>query len=36
MYHAGNRALQSRFGTAALADRLVEKLHRERFTDADK
>ena len=36
MYHAGNRALQSLFGTTALADRLVEKLHRERFTDGDK
>ncbi|HEX6242484.1 MAG TPA: pyridoxamine 5'-phosphate oxidase family protein [Polyangiales bacterium] len=36
MYHAGNRALQAQFGSTALADRLVEKLHRERFTDADK
>lgn len=36
MYHAGNRALQRQFGSTALADRLVEKLHRERFTDADK
>jgi predicted pyridoxine 5'-phosphate oxidase superfamily flavin-nucleotide-binding protein len=36
MYHAGNRALQAHFGSTALADRLVEKLHRERFTDADK
>jgi len=36
MYHQGNRDLQARFGSRALADRLVEKLNRERFTDADK
>jgi len=36
MYHEGNRELQSRFGSTALADRLVEKTHRTRFTDADK
>ncbi|HEY3496795.1 MAG TPA: pyridoxamine 5'-phosphate oxidase family protein, partial [Polyangiaceae bacterium] len=36
MYHAGNRALQQQFGSTALADRLFEKLHRERFSDADK
>jgi predicted pyridoxine 5'-phosphate oxidase superfamily flavin-nucleotide-binding protein len=36
MYHAGNRTLQERFGSTALADRLVEKTHRTRFTDADK
>jgi uncharacterized protein len=36
MYHSGNRALQERFGSTALADRLFEKLHRERFSDADK
>ena len=36
MYHSGNRALQQQFGSTALADRLVEKLHRERFSDADK
>jgi predicted pyridoxine 5'-phosphate oxidase superfamily flavin-nucleotide-binding protein len=36
MYHAGNRALQDRFSSAALADRLLEKTHRTRFTDADK
>jgi predicted pyridoxine 5'-phosphate oxidase superfamily flavin-nucleotide-binding protein len=36
MYHKGNRDLQSRFGSRALADRLVEKLHRTAFTDADK
>jgi predicted pyridoxine 5'-phosphate oxidase superfamily flavin-nucleotide-binding protein len=36
MYHAGNRELQTKFGSTALADRLVEKLHRSRFTAADK
>ena len=36
MYHEGNRELQDRFGSRALADRLKEKLHRDRFTDADK
>lgn len=36
MYHAGNRELQAKFGSTALADRLVEKLHRTRFTDADR
>ncbi|MGD0189918.1 MAG: pyridoxamine 5'-phosphate oxidase family protein [Rhizomicrobium sp.] len=36
MYHSGNRALQDRFGSRALADRLVEKTHRTRFTDDDK
>lgn len=36
MYHAGNRALQQQFGSVALADRLYEKLHRERFTEADQ
>jgi len=36
MYHDGNRELQQRFGSVALADRLVEKLTRDRFTDADK
>jgi predicted pyridoxine 5'-phosphate oxidase superfamily flavin-nucleotide-binding protein len=36
MYHQGNRELQTRFGTGPLADRLVEKLTRERFTDSDK
>lgn len=36
MYHSGSRALQARFGSAALADRLVEKVHRTSFTDADK
>jgi predicted pyridoxine 5'-phosphate oxidase superfamily flavin-nucleotide-binding protein len=36
MYHQGNRELQSRFGSVALADRLVEKTHRTAFTAADK
>jgi predicted pyridoxine 5'-phosphate oxidase superfamily flavin-nucleotide-binding protein len=36
MYHDGNRELQQRFGSVALADRLVEKLTRDRFTDGDK
>jgi uncharacterized protein len=36
MYNAGSRALQAEFGSTALADRLEQKLHRERFTDADK
>jgi predicted pyridoxine 5'-phosphate oxidase superfamily flavin-nucleotide-binding protein len=35
MYHEGNRALQDAFGSRALADRLDEKLRRDRFTDAD-
>lgn len=36
MYHEGNRELQSRFGSEALADRLIEKIHRTAFNDADK
>lgn len=36
MYHSGNRQLQAHFGTEALADRLVEKLTRDHFTDADQ
>jgi predicted pyridoxine 5'-phosphate oxidase superfamily flavin-nucleotide-binding protein len=35
MYHDGNRALQDAFGSRALADRLEEKLRRDRFTDDD-
>ena len=35
MYHEGNRALQDAFGSRALADRLDEKLRRDRFTDDD-
>lgn len=36
MYHSGNRDLQDQFGSTRLADRLVEKLWRERFKDEDK
>jgi len=36
MYHAGNRALQNQFGSTRLADRLVERLWRNRFKDEDK
>jgi len=36
MYHEGNRALQSRFGSEALADRLLERTHRTAFTESDK
>jgi uncharacterized protein len=36
MYHAGQRDLQDRFGSRALADRLDDKLRRDRFNDADK
>ncbi len=35
MYHEGNRALQDAFGSRALADRLDEKLRRDRFNDED-
>ena len=35
MYHEGNRALQDAFGSRALADRLEEKLRRDRFNDED-
>lgn len=36
MYHDGNRELQDLFGSRALADRLVERLRRDAFTDDDK
>jgi len=36
MYHEGNRELQARFGSVALADRLLDKTHRTAFTDTDK
>ena len=36
MYHNGNRELQARFGATQLADRLVERLWRNRFKDEDK
>ena len=35
MYHEGNRALQDAFGSRALADRLDEKLRRDRLNDDD-
>ncbi len=35
MYHEGNRRLQDAFGSRALADRLEERLRRDRFTDDD-
>jgi predicted pyridoxine 5'-phosphate oxidase superfamily flavin-nucleotide-binding protein len=35
-YHEGSRALQARFGSTALADRLEEVTRRASFTDADK
>ena len=36
MYHEGSRQLQDRFETRALADRLVEVLARDTFTDEDR
>jgi predicted pyridoxine 5'-phosphate oxidase superfamily flavin-nucleotide-binding protein len=36
MYHQGQRELQDRFASRPLADRLDEKLRRERFNDADR
>src|ERR1700693_6023231 len=36
MYHTGNRELQDRFGARALADRLADKIWRDRFKDTDK
>ncbi len=36
MYHNGNRDLQDQFGSKRLADRLVEKLWRDRFKTEDK
>jgi hypothetical protein len=35
MYHDGNRELQDAFGSRALADRLAERLRRDRFNDDD-
>jgi uncharacterized protein len=35
MYHSGNRELQDAFGSRALADRLEERLKRDRFNDDD-
>ncbi len=36
MYHEGNRDLQDQFGARRLADRLVERLWRDKFKDEDK
>jgi len=36
MYHDGNRELQARFESTALADRLLEKTHRTAFNESDK
>jgi len=36
MYHDGNRQLQDQFNSRKLADRLVERLWRDRFKDEDK
>jgi hypothetical protein len=36
MYHDGSRRLQDRFATRRLADRLVEVVARDTFTDADR
>lgn len=36
MYHSGQRDLQDRFNSRALADRLEERVRRDRFTDGDK
>jgi len=36
MYHLGNRELQDQFGSRALADRLADKLWRDRFKNSDK
>jgi predicted pyridoxine 5'-phosphate oxidase superfamily flavin-nucleotide-binding protein len=36
LYHPGQRALQSRFGSTALADRLAEITHRTAFAEGDK
>lgn len=36
MFHDATRQLQDAFGSRALADRLVERLRRDRFTDDDK
>src|SRR5882672_2014065 len=36
MFHDANRELQDRFGSRALADRLVERMDHTRFSDDDK
>jgi len=35
LYHEGNRELQDAFGSRALADRLEERLKRDRFNEED-
>jgi predicted pyridoxine 5'-phosphate oxidase superfamily flavin-nucleotide-binding protein len=35
-YHDGHRAVQARFSSGALAERLEQVTHRTQFTDADK
>jgi predicted pyridoxine 5'-phosphate oxidase superfamily flavin-nucleotide-binding protein len=35
MYHQGNRDLQDRFGSRALADRLEQAVRRDRFSEDD-
>jgi len=36
MYHADNRSLQQQFGSEALADRFLDTIVHETFTEADK
>ena len=36
LYHEGNRALQERFDTRRLADRIEERIHHETFDDDDR
>jgi predicted pyridoxine 5'-phosphate oxidase superfamily flavin-nucleotide-binding protein len=36
MYHSGNREIQASFGSTALADRLVDRLHHVALTEDDK
>jgi predicted pyridoxine 5'-phosphate oxidase superfamily flavin-nucleotide-binding protein len=36
MFHHGHRELQERFGSTALADRLLAVTHRTEFTEADR
>ena len=36
MYHEGSRTLQDRFGARRLADRMVERIVHEGFTDEDR
>lgn len=36
MYHDGSRQLQDQFDTRRLADRMVERIVRERFSDEDR